>query len=72
MQLPNFNKQFILRTYASLGDIGAVLMQENNGQLFPVSYYSRKLCAAERYYSTVEELLAVVGVKKYYFYLYGD
>ena len=74
MQLPNFNKKFILRTDASREGIGAVLMQESNGQVFPVSYYSRKLRAAERNYSTVElELLAVVeGVKKYYFYLYGD
>ena len=74
LQLPDFNKQFILRTDASQEGIGAVLMQEINGQLFPVSYYSRKLRAAERNYSTVEkELLAVVeGVKKYYFYLYGD
>lgn len=74
LQLPNFDKQFILRTDASKEGIGAVLMQESNGQAFPVSYYSRKLRAAEKNYSTVElELLAVVeGVKKYYFYLYGD
>lgn len=49
-------------------------MQESNNQVLPESFYSRKLCAAKRYYSTVEkELLAVVeGIKKYHFYLYGD
>ena len=74
LQLPDFQKQFVLRTDASQEGIGAVLMQESNGQLFPVSYYSRKLRAAEKNYSTVEkELLAVVeGVKKYYFFIYGD
>ena len=74
LQLPDFNKEFVLRTDASQEGVGAVLMQEHHGQMFPVSYYSRKLRAAERNYSTVEkELLAVVeGVKKYYFYLYGD
>ena len=74
LQLPDPNKQYILRTDASKEGIGAVLMQESNGQVHPVSYYSRKLRAAERNYSTVEkELLAVVeGVKKYYFFLYGN
>ena len=74
LQLPDFTKEFVLRTDASQEGIGAVLMQENNGQLFPISFYSRKLKAAEINYSTVEkELLAVVeGVKKFYFYLYGD
>ena len=74
LQLPDCSKQFVLRTDASQDGIGAVLMQENNGQMFPVSYWSRALRTAEKNYSTVEkELLAVVeGVKRYYFYLYGE
>lgn len=61
-----------MRTNASQEGIGAALMQEINNQMFPVNYYSRKLRAAERNYSTVKkELIAVVkGIKKY-FYLYG-
>ncbi|XP_069993534.1 uncharacterized protein [Penaeus vannamei] len=74
LQLPNFQKPFILRTDASQDGVGAVLMQETDGEIYPVAYHSCKLKSAERNYSTVEkELLAVVdGIKKYYFYLYGD
>ncbi|XP_076047435.1 uncharacterized protein LOC143028970 [Oratosquilla oratoria] len=74
LQLPGFNQPFILRTDASQEGIGAILMQERDGDIFPVSYHSRKLKPAEWNYSTVEkELLAVVeGIKKYYYFLYGD
>ena len=74
LRLPDASQPFVLRTDASQAGVGAVLLQEHNGELYPVSYFSRKLRAAEINYSTVEkELLAVVeGVKKYYFYLYGD
>ena len=73
LQLPDASKQFILRTDASQDGVGAVLMQESEGGIFPVAYHSRKLKAAEKNYSTVEkELLAVVdGIKKYYYYLFG-
>ncbi|KAK4317640.1 hypothetical protein Pmani_011295 [Petrolisthes manimaculis] len=69
----NLTKDFVLRTDASGVGIGSVLMQYQDGELWPVSYASRKLSKAERNYSTVErELLAVVeGVKKYYQCLYG-
>ena len=74
LQLPDPAKPFILRTDASSEGLGAVLLQEKDGDVFPVAYHSRKLKQAERNYSTVErELLAVVdSVKKFYFYLYGD
>ena len=73
LQLPDASKPFILRTDASQDGVGAVLMQESEGGIFPIAYHSRKLKPAERNYSTVEkELLAVVdGIKKYYYYLYG-
>ena len=73
LQLPDPTKQFVLRTDASQDGVGAVLLQEQGGRLFPVAYHSRKLNSAEKNYSTVQrELLAVVdAIKKYYYYLYG-
>lgn len=50
-----------MRTDASDGGIGAVLMQEHDGKVFPVCYGSKKLSSAEKSYSTIEkECLAVV------------
>ncbi len=74
LQLPDPTKPFVLRTDASCEGLGAVLLQERDGDIFPVAYHSRKLKPAEKNYSTVErELLAVVdGIKKFYFYLYGN
>lgn len=74
LHLADFSCPFVLRTDASQDAVGAVLMQEKDGKLFPIAYHSRRLKGAESKYSTVEkELLAVVeGVKKYYFYLFGE
>jgi hypothetical protein len=73
LKLPDLRKPFILRTDASDYGVGAVLMQEHDGQLFPVSYASKKLSERERSYATVEkECMAVVwAVKKFMVYLYG-
>ena len=73
LQLPSMNKQFILRTDASDCGIGAVLLQENDGEVFPVSYASKKLSESEKRYSAMErECLAIVwGIKKFMLYLYG-
>lgn len=43
LQQPNFEKKFFLNTDASAVAIGAVLLQEFEGQLLPVAYYSRTL-----------------------------
>ena len=63
----------MLRTDASDVGIGAVLLQEHEGELFPVSYASRKLLPRERNYSVIErECLGLVwAVQKFYVYLYG-
>ena len=61
LQLPDPEKTFILRMDASDYGIGAVLMQEHEGKMFPICYTSKKLSNAELNYSTIEkECLAVV------------
>ena len=74
LRLPSKDKSFTLRTDASRDGLGAILLQEFDGDLFPVAYHSRRLSRAEINYSTVErELLAVIeGIRKFYYYLCGS
>ena len=63
-----------LETDASVRSLGAVLSQlQEDGQLHPVAYASRSLCASERNYSISElETLAVVwSITHFHPYLYG-
>ena len=73
LRLPELQKVFILRTDASNTGIGAVLLQESNGVVFPVAYASKKLLPRETRYSVIErECLALVwGIRKFQMYLYG-
>ena len=73
LRMPDYEKQFVLRTDASDRGIGAVLLQEHENKLHPIAYQSRKLQNAELNYSVVEkECLATVwGVQKFERYLYG-
>ncbi|KAK3802285.1 hypothetical protein RRG08_029014 [Elysia crispata] len=65
LQLPNFEKQFIVAVDASDTGLGAILMQEHEGEKRPVSYLSRKLLPREQNYSVVEkECLALVWAVK--------
>ena len=54
LRLPNFDQPFILATDASDTGLGAVLMQEEGSEKFPVIYLSRKLLPREQRYSVVE------------------
>jgi len=60
LQIPDFDKEFVLVTDASDLAVSAILHQQVGEELAPISYYSRLLTAAERGYSTYEkECLAV-------------
>ena len=71
--LPNFEKQFFLRTDASNEGVGAILLQENEGTLKPTCYGSKKFSDTEKRYSTIEkECYAIIwAVQKFKEYLYG-
>ena len=73
LKLPKLEEQFIIRTDASGNGLGAVLMQESEGELFPVMYVSRKLKERETNYAIVEkECLAIVwAIGKFTQYVYG-
>lgn len=58
---PDFQKPLIIAVDASDVGIGGVLFQRKEDGVHPVSYYSKKLLAAERRYSTIEkEALSLV------------
>ena len=73
LHLPSWTKQFHIRTDASNKGLGAILMQEAEGTLFPISYISKKLNKAGQNYSTSEkECLAIVwAIKKFRNYIHG-
>ena len=66
-------KPFVLRTDASGIGVAAVLLQENEGKLYPVGYTSKKLSLAEAKYPIMEkERLPVVwGIRRFKLYLAG-
>ena len=74
LHLPDdHSKPFFLQTDASEIGIGAVLMQQHGGKMFPVTYISKKLTEKEKRFSKIErECLAIVwSVKKLRTFLYG-
>lgn len=73
LKIPDMSRDFVLQTDASENAIGAVLLQNHDGENFPVAYASKKLQVRETRYSVIEkECLALVwAVKKFHMYLYG-
>ncbi|XP_064462132.1 uncharacterized protein LOC135372455 [Ornithodoros turicata] len=69
--LPDLKKPFVMQTDASDYGVGAVLLQEHEGDLCPVAFASRTLAPAEGNYSVTEkERLAVMfGLEKFDMYL---
>jgi len=55
LQVPDFEKDFVLATDASDIAVSAVLNQRVNGELAPVAYYSKLLSLGERCYSTYQK-----------------
>ena len=71
---PNFKRDFVLETDASIHGIGAVLGQhQDDGNVHPISYASRALSVAEINYGITElETLAVVwAISHFHHFLYG-
>ena len=73
LRLPDLSREFILQTDASEVGLGACLLQDFDGQKFPVAYASKKLTKSELNYFVIEkECLALVwAIRKFHVYLYG-
>ncbi len=60
LAFPDFTKDFVINTDASMEAISGVLLQKQNGIWKPISFFSRKLTPTEKRYSAAErEMLAV-------------
>lgn len=70
---PAWDKPFLLNTDASKKGIAAVLLQEFDKQLLPISYFSKALSPAETRYPAIKlELMAITkGVEAFRYFLYG-
>lgn len=73
LRMPDWNKKFILNTDASIQGISAVLMQQYDDKLLPVSYFSKSLTPAETRYPAIQlELMAIYkGIIAFKQYLYN-
>ena len=73
LQLPDFQRQFVITTKASNAAVSAILEQDKGKGLRPVAFVSQKLNHAESRYSGYEqELLGIVwAIAQWKYYLQG-
>ncbi len=73
LQTPDWNRQFILETDASRYALGAVIMQEFDDGVHPISFNSRSLLPAEKNYDAHDKELAgmIFGFKCIWQYFLG-
>jgi RNase H-like domain found in reverse transcriptase len=74
LKLPEYDKEFVLKTDASNTGLGAVLLQKDREEkLVPIQWASKKLTPTEeRYAITEKEMLAVKwGIEKFSYELRG-
>ncbi|XP_064459039.1 uncharacterized protein LOC135369375 [Ornithodoros turicata] len=73
LYLPDLNRPFVMQTDASDYGLGAVLLQQHEGELRPVAFASRTLTSPERNYTVTEkECLAIMfALNKFDMYLDG-
>ncbi|OMJ14782.1 Retrovirus-related Pol polyprotein from transposon, partial [Smittium culicis] len=71
---PDWNKEFILTTDASINGLGAILSQKHENKEKPIAYGSRSLSSFEKNYSisNLEGLGVVWGIKLFKNYLWGN
>ncbi|KAM7295077.1 uncharacterized protein ISCGN_024582 [Ixodes scapularis] len=73
LKLPDLNRPFTIQTDASDQGLGAVHLQETEGEIRPVAFASRALNPAEKNYTVSErECLAIIfALKKFNHYVEG-
>ena len=73
LQYYDESKALKVSTDASKDGIGAVLLQETDGEWMPVAYASRSMTAAERNYAQIEkeQLGVVFACERFHVYIYG-
>jgi len=72
LRSPDFTKPFIVHTDASERGVGVVLSQlDDDGNDYPVSYYSRKLPPREERYATVEKECLAIRLAVHAFRVYS-
>ena len=73
LQLPRYDRPFVVVSDASTTGVGAALMQETDGHLLPCAYFSRSLTDSERNYSArdLEAYGVLLAVEKWRHHLWG-